>query len=134
MKDSSWKARSNCNFRRRVGFVNSCHHLILPLCKGNCILCSKSQYIYSQIVLHYIHHQIFSVKMFISTMELLRKVTSLLWLGMNRFLLGWHISCVTALLKYFQTFKYSVVINKTGAQLFLYCLYKGYNSPHHTWC
>jgi len=104
-KDSYRKTRSNCIFRRRMYFVNSVITSFC-LCKENCVLYSESQYIYCQIVLHCIHHQIFSVKMFISSTELLQKVTTFLWLGRNKFHLGLaHLLSHSITEIYFQKFK-----------------------------
>lgn len=61
-------------------------------------------------------------------MELLQKVTTLIWLGRNRFrLVLAHLLSHSTTEIYFESFDYSVVINKAGVQIFLYCLNKGHN-------
>lgn len=63
-------------------------------------------------------------------MELLQSVTMPLWLGRNRFNLELAYLLSHSMTEiYFQRFMYSVVINKAGVQLFLYCLNKGYKLP-----
>lgn len=64
-------------FQEKNRFCELCHHFILSLCKENCILCSKSQYICPQIVLCHSYHDQFSVKMFTLSVGLFQKLTKI---------------------------------------------------------
>ena len=72
-------------FQEENRFCELCHHFILPLCKENCILCCKSQYICPQIVLCHSHHHQFSVKMFMLSVGLFQKLTKIVRLKERNF-------------------------------------------------
>lgn len=72
-------------FQEENRFCELCHHFILPLCKENCILCPKSQYICPQIVLRHSHHNQFSVKMFTLSVSLFQKLTKVVRLKERNF-------------------------------------------------
>lgn len=71
------KGKVGMQFPEENRFCELCHHFILPLCKENCILCSKSQYICPEIVSRHSHHHQFSVKMFTLSMGVFQKLTKI---------------------------------------------------------